>query len=76
VLAPDRLTSWKSFRAAHGAQIAATDFVTIEVWTLRGLKSFNVLFMIHRDTRCVHPAEVNQLPHDRLVGFAAERDPQ
>jgi putative transposase len=71
--APDRPTSWRTFLKSHWDQIAGTDFFTIEVWTLTGLKTYYVLFMIELDTRRVHLAGITQHPNDMWMGHAAER---
>jgi len=39
-----RKTTWKEFISRHFDQIAATDFFSVEVWTLKGLQRFMVLF--------------------------------
>ncbi|HEY5030463.1 MAG TPA: hypothetical protein VIK39_18815, partial [Candidatus Angelobacter sp.] len=39
-------TSWKDFIRAHMAVLAATDFFTVEVLTLKGLMTYYVLFFI------------------------------
>src|SRR5579883_1162813 len=39
-------TSWKDFIRAHMAVMAATDFFTAEVLTLKGLNTYYVLFFI------------------------------
>jgi hypothetical protein len=46
--APDRgrRTTWKDFIRSHLAMLAATDFFTAEVWTSRGLITYNVLFFM------------------------------
>ncbi|MFT7480636.1 MAG: putative transposase [Gammaproteobacteria bacterium] len=71
--APDRPTSWRAFLKTHWDQIAATDFLTIEVWTATGLKTYYVLFMIEFDTRRVHLAGITRHPNDMWMGYAAER---
>jgi putative transposase len=49
----NRKTTWKEFLRRHWAQIIATDFFTVEVWTCTGLKRFTVLFFIDLSTRRV-----------------------
>ena len=39
-----RRTSWKTFLKVRWDVMAATDFFTVEVWTLRGLGTYYVLF--------------------------------
>ncbi|MFT7670892.1 MAG: putative transposase [Planctomycetota bacterium] len=49
--AADRSSSWKSFLKAHWGQIAATDFLSVNVWTPRGLRTYYTLFVIDLKTR-------------------------
>src|SRR3569832_1171194 len=44
-------TSWSTFLKAHWEVIVATDFFSVEVWTLRGLVTYYVLFVIDLSTR-------------------------
>jgi hypothetical protein len=44
-------TSWKDFIRAHMAVMVGTDFFTVEVLTLKGLKTFYVLFFLHLESR-------------------------
>jgi putative transposase len=62
--APDRekRTSWRTFLKAHWDVVAATDFFTVEVWTVRGLVAYYVLFVMRLKTRSVHIAGVTQAP--------------
>ena len=48
-----RKATWKEFLSQHWGLIVAADFFTVEVWTLRGLKRFFVLFFIDLATRKV-----------------------
>ncbi|MGH8489639.1 MAG: integrase core domain-containing protein [Gammaproteobacteria bacterium] len=45
--------SWETFLKAHWEVLAATDFFTVEVWTLQGLLTHYVLFFIELATRSV-----------------------
>ncbi len=51
-----RTTTWSAFIRIHLALLAATDFFTAEVLTLRGLVTYYVLFFIHLEDRakCDH----------------------
>ncbi len=49
----DRRTSWATFLKAHAEGLAAADFLNVEVWTLRGLRTFMVLFGVRLATRKV-----------------------
>jgi len=46
-------TTWAEFMRTHLAFLAATDFFTVEVLTLRGLVTYYVLFFIHLESRRV-----------------------
>src|SRR5262249_19640790 len=58
--APERTrkTTWKEFLNRHWQQIVASDFFTIEVWTLTGLKRFVILFFMELSTRRVEVAGI------------------
>ncbi len=56
-------TTWKEFIQAHQSVLAAADFFTAEVWTLRGLVTCYVLFVIHLATRRVEIAGVTCSPN-------------
>jgi putative transposase len=55
-------TSWKDFIRAHMAVMVGTDFFTVEVLTLRGLKTYYVLFFIHLESRRICVAGVTRHP--------------
>jgi putative transposase len=60
----NRKTNWKEFLVRHWDLIVAADFFTAEVWTIRGLKRFIVLFFIDLSTRKVrlpalHPGRMD-----------------
>jgi putative transposase len=44
-------TSWRDFIRAHMAVMVGTDFFTAEVFTLKGLKTYYVLFFLHLESR-------------------------
>ena len=56
--APARKTTWKEFLAQHWELIVAADFFTVEVWTVRGLRRFTVLFFIELSSRRVQIAGI------------------
>ena len=62
--APQRkqATSWQDFIRAHMAVLVATDFFTVEVLTLSGLKTYYVLFFIHLESRRICLAGVTRHP--------------
>jgi len=52
----NRKATWKEFLSRHWEQIVASDFLTVEVWTLKGLQRFIVLFFMELLTRRVEVA--------------------
>jgi transposase InsO family protein len=62
--APERgaKTPWKTFLAAHWDGIAAADFFTVEVLTLRGLVRYVVFFVMTLKTRTVEIAGITSEP--------------
>jgi transposase InsO family protein len=59
---PDRPLSWATFVRSHAHLIAAADFFTTEVWTVRGLVRHFTLFVIDLATRHVHVAGTTANP--------------
>lgn len=59
-----RGTSWAEFVRSHLAVMAATDFFTVEVLTLRGLVTYYVLFFIEVGSRRVHLAGITPQPDE------------
>ena len=55
-------TSWKDFIRAHMAVMVGTDFFTVEVLTLKGLKTYYVLFFLHLESRRICLAGLTQHP--------------
>jgi hypothetical protein len=64
--APDRhkTTARKDFIRSHMSVLWATDFFNTEVWTLGGLVTCYVLFLVKLDTREVHLAGVTAHLHE------------
>ncbi len=62
-----KTTTWKDFIRAHRAVLAATDFFTTEVWTLSGLVTYYVVFVMHVATRRVHIAGLTPFPDERWM---------
>src|SRR3989454_7603377 len=64
--APERktTTTWKEFIRTHLDMLVATDFFTAEVWTLGGLVTYYVLFLIHLGSRQIHVAGVTPHPNE------------
>jgi putative transposase len=65
-IAPERkrTTTWAEFIRTHLALLAATDFFTVEVLTLRGLVTYYVLFFIHLESRRVDIAGITAHPNE------------
>ena len=57
-----RRTSWSTFLKAHWQVLAASDFLTVEVWTGRGLITHYLLFVISLADRVVHVAGITTRP--------------
>ncbi len=57
-----RVASWQMFLEAHRGAIAAADFFTVEVLTLRALVRHYVCFVIDLTTRCVQVAGITRQP--------------
>jgi putative transposase len=64
--APERdgHTRWSTFLKAHWGCLAATDFLSVEVCTLRGLVTHYILFFIDIASRSVHIAGITPHPDD------------
>ena len=63
--------SWSTFLKSHWDVLAATDFFTVEVMTLRGLVRYHVLFVIEQCTRCVEIAGIVPEPDGRWMAQVA-----
>jgi transposase InsO family protein len=59
-----KVTPWSVFLKAHWRTIVAADFFTAEVWTLRGLITYYVFFLIELARRIVHIAGITTHPHE------------
>jgi len=60
-------TTWATFIRAHLVVLAGTDFFTMEVFTLRGLATYYVLFFIHLESRKVDIAGITVRPNGRRM---------
>ena len=58
----NRKTSWRTFIRAHLGEIAAADFFSVEVLTLRGLVRYFVFFVVDIKTRRVEIAGISWAP--------------
>jgi putative transposase len=64
--APERSkqTTWSTFLRAHWKVFAASDFFTVEVWTVRGLVTQYLLFVISLADRIVTIAGITTRPDE------------
>jgi len=71
--APERkkTTTWKEYIRAHRDVLAATEFFTAEVWTLGGLVTHDVLFVMHVATRRVPITGLTPVPHQPWMTHVA-----
>jgi transposase InsO family protein len=71
--APERrkTMTWREFLAAHWHLLAATDFFTATVWTLRGPVTYYVLVVMKVATRTVEIAGITPNPHDAWMAQVA-----
>ena len=67
--APERgsRTPWKTFLKAHWEVLAASDFLTTEVWTRGGLVTYYIFFVIELKTRRVQIAGMTPNPDGRFM---------
>jgi putative transposase len=66
-----RKISWEKFLKSHWGAIAATDFFTVEVLTMRGLVRYLVLFVIDLKTRKVEISGIVRRPNGAWMEQAA-----
>src|SRR5690606_28733625 len=62
-----RPTAWRTFIRAEPEVLAAADFVTVPVWTIRGIVAHRVLFVIDIGTRAAEIPRVTTRPNARFV---------
>jgi len=64
--APERgkRTRWSTFLKAHWKILAASDFLSVEVWTSRGLVTHYLLFVISLSDRVVNIAGITTRPDE------------
>lgn len=58
----NRRTPWSTFLKAHWKVLAASDFLTVEVWTAKGLVTHYLLFVMSLADRVVHIAGITTRP--------------
>ena len=59
-----RRTPWSTFLKAHWKILAASDFLTVEVWTGRGLITYHLFFVISLADRVVNIAGITTRPDE------------
>jgi transposase InsO family protein len=63
----DRHTQWSTFLKAHWECLTATDFLSVEVYTIKGLVTYYILFFIDIASRSVHIAGITPHPDNRWM---------
>jgi transposase InsO family protein len=63
----DRHTRWSTFLKAHWECLTATDFLSVEVCTIKGLVTYYILFFIDIASRSVHIAGITPHPDNRWM---------
>ena len=63
----ERPTSWRAFLRAHWDALVAADFFTTEVWTVRGLVTYYVVFAIELHSRRVHIVGCTPHPNEPVM---------
>src|SRR6202158_1038853 len=64
-------TTWSTFLTAHWQVLAASDFLTLEVWTGRGLVTHYLLFVISLADRVVNIVGITTRPDEAWMPQAA-----
>ncbi len=59
--------SWREFLSRHADVLLCADLLTQEVWTVAGLQTAYVFFVIHRRTRTVLVARATGSPHSEWM---------
>jgi putative transposase len=63
----DRHTRWSTFLKAHWECLTAADFLSVEVYTIKGLVTYYILFFIDIASRSVHIAGITPHPDNRWM---------
>ncbi len=64
-------STWRTFLKSHWDCLAALDFFTVEVLTLRGLVTYYVLLAMELSTRRVEVAGITPYPDDAIMAQVA-----
>jgi transposase InsO family protein len=62
-----RPTAWRTFVQAHWPALVAADFFTTEVWTIRGLVTYYVAFLLDLQSRRVQIIGCTPHPNEAFV---------
>ena len=68
---PGKRTKWRDFLRQHWDLLAAPDFLSVEVWTARGLTTSYVMFVIELSTRQVEIAGIATHPSAAFMAQVA-----
>lgn len=63
----DRHTRWSTFLKAHWECLTATDFLSVEVYTIKGLVTYYILFFVDIASRSVQIAGITPHPNNRWM---------
>jgi putative transposase len=63
----ERPITWRTFLRAHWRELSAADFITTEVWTVRGLVTYYTVFVIELHSRRVHVLGSTPHPDEAFV---------
>jgi putative transposase len=67
----DAHTRWSTFLKAHWECLTATDFLSVEVCTIKGLVTHYILFFINIASRSVHVAGITPHPDNSWIAQIA-----
>jgi putative transposase len=62
-----RPTTWRTFLQAHWPALVAADFFTTEVWTVRGLVTYYVAFLLELQSRRIQVIGCTPYPNEAFV---------
>lgn len=63
--------TWKQFVRSYMATMCVADFLTTEVWTMRGLVRYHTLFVMNLAKRQVHIAQINCQMNGKVMAQVA-----
>jgi hypothetical protein len=69
----ERKTTWKEFLSRHCDQLPRRIFFTVEVWTLKSLQRFMILFFIELSSRRVQLGGIAKWPQRTLASSGPSR---